>query len=47
MSDTLAPRGAFDALSIPPEAKPTIRILVVDDERTLRDGCTSLLLADG
>jgi len=31
MSDTLASRGAFDALSIPPEAKPTIRILVVDD----------------
>ena len=47
MSDTLAPRGAFDALSIPPEAKPTIRILVVDDERTLRDGCTSMLQADG
>src|SRR6058998_770071 len=47
MTDTLAPRGAFDALSIPPEAKPTIRILVVDDERTLRDGCTSMLQADG
>jgi DNA-binding NtrC family response regulator len=47
MSDTLASRGAFDALSIPPEAKPTIRILVVDDERTLRDGCTSMLQADG
>ena len=36
-----------DALSITPEQKATIRILVVDDDRTLREGCASALQVEG
>ena len=39
-----APR---DPLSIPAEVKGGIRILVVDDDRTLREGCASVLQMDG
>jgi PleD family two-component response regulator len=39
--------GARDPLSIPPEVKASIRILVVDDERTLRESCASVLQMDG
>jgi DNA-binding NtrC family response regulator len=39
-----APR---DPLSIPAEVKADIRILVVDDDRTLREGCASVLQLDG
>ena len=36
-----------DPLSIPAEVKADIRILVVDDDRTLREGCASVLQLDG
>ncbi len=36
-----------DPLSIPPEVKASIRILLVDDDRTLRDGCASVLKVEG
>ncbi|HXE58868.1 MAG TPA: sigma-54 dependent transcriptional regulator [Gemmatimonadales bacterium] len=36
-----------DPLAIPPEVKASIRILVVDDERTLRESCASVLQMDG
>ncbi|HET8945274.1 MAG TPA: sigma-54 dependent transcriptional regulator, partial [Dehalococcoidia bacterium] len=39
-----APR---DPLSIPSEIKASIRVLVVDDERTLRESCASVLQMDG
>ncbi|HET7110427.1 MAG TPA: sigma 54-interacting transcriptional regulator, partial [Gemmatimonadales bacterium] len=38
---------ARDPLSIPPEVKASIRVLVVDDERTLRESCASVLQMDG
>ncbi|MEZ4588524.1 MAG: sigma-54 dependent transcriptional regulator [Gemmatimonadales bacterium] len=36
-----------DPLSIPADVKESIRILVVDDERTLRESCASVLQMDG
>jgi DNA-binding NtrC family response regulator len=36
-----------DPLSIPSEVKSSISILVVDDDRTLREGCASVLQIDG
>ena len=42
--DSGAPR---DPLSIPSEVKASLRILVVDDDRTLREGCASVLQLDG
>jgi DNA-binding NtrC family response regulator len=36
-----------DPLSIPPDVKSSIRVLVVDDERTLRESCASVLQMDG
>ena len=36
-----------DPLSIPPDVKASLRILVVDDDRTLREGCASVLQLDG
>src|ERR687896_665709 len=39
-----APR---DPLSIPSEVKASIRVLVIDDERTLRESCASVLQMDG
>src|SRR6476619_4095465 len=39
--------AARDPLSIPSEVKASIRILVVDDERTLRESCASVLQMDG
>jgi len=36
-----------DPLSIAPDVKGTIRLLIVDDDRTLREGCASVLQADG
>src|SRR5690348_13634733 len=36
-----------DPLSIPAEIKAGVRILVVDDDRTLREGCASVLQLDG
>ncbi|HEY6948244.1 MAG TPA: response regulator, partial [Gemmatimonadales bacterium] len=39
--------AARDPLSIPAEVKASIRVLVVDDERTLRESCASVLQMDG
>ena len=39
--------GARDPLSIPSDVKAGIRILLVDDERTLRESCASVLQMDG
>jgi DNA-binding NtrC family response regulator len=36
-----------DALSIPMESRAALRILVVDDDRTLREGCASVLQVEG
>src|SRR5580765_6610503 len=36
-----------DPLSIPADVKASIRVLVVDDERTLRESCASVLQMDG
>jgi DNA-binding NtrC family response regulator len=36
-----------DPLSIAPDVKASIRILIVDDDRTLREGCASVLQVDG
>src|SRR5687768_3312233 len=36
-----------DPLSIPGDVKASIRVLVVDDERTLRESCASVLQMDG
>lgn len=36
-----------DPLSIPSDVKASISILVVDDDRTLREGCASVLQIDG
>jgi len=36
-----------DPLSIPADVKSSIRILVVDDERTLRESCATVLQMDG
>ena len=39
--------AARDPLSIAPDVKASIRVLVVDDERTLRESCASVLQMDG
>lgn len=39
--------GGRDPLSIPADVKAGIRVLVVDDERTLRESCASVLQMDG
>jgi DNA-binding NtrC family response regulator len=48
-SDVAAPssRVGRDPLAIPAAVKADIRILVVDDDRTLREGCASVLEMDG
>ncbi len=53
MSSSIAPSSqpadpaGRDPLSIPPEVKSSIRVLVIDDERTLRESCASVLQMDG
>src|SRR5205823_7864455 len=50
MIRTLAPLPARRMPSLPPidsAARSSIRILVVDDERTLRESCHSVLQAEG
>ena len=42
-----AENAARDPLSIPAEVKSSIRILVIDDERTLRESCATVLKMDG
>jgi len=48
-TDVAAPssRVGRDPLAIPAAVKADIRILVVDDDRTLREGCASVLELDG
>src|SRR5689334_18972698 len=36
-----------DVFSLPADVKATIRILIVDDERTLRESCASVLRGEG
>lgn len=38
---------ARDPLSISPEVKANLSLLIVDDDRTLREGCASVLQMDG
>src|SRR5216110_4068694 len=50
MIRTLAPLPARRMPSLPPidsAARSSIRILVIDDERTLRESCLSVLEAEG
>ena len=43
-----APRLADgDPLSVPSEVKARLSVLVIDDDRTLREGCTSILQIEG
>jgi PleD family two-component response regulator len=39
--------AARDPLSISPEVKASLNLLIVDDDRTLREGCASVLQLDG
>ena len=34
-------------MAVAPEAKASLRLLIVDDDRTLREGCASILQGDG
>ena len=34
-------------MAVAPEARATLRLLIVDDDRTLREGCASILQGDG
>src|ERR1043165_503214 len=36
-----------DAVAVSPKVRSTIRVLVIDDDRTLREGCASLLQVEG
>ena len=40
-------REPRDPLSIPTEVKASLNLLIVDDDRTLREGCASVLQMDG
>src|SRR5688572_5886203 len=42
-----ADTAARDPLSISPEVKASLNLLIVDDDRTLREGCASVLQLDG
>ena len=39
--------AARDSMAAAPEARATLRLLIVDDDRTLREGCASILQGDG
>src|SRR2546425_3840372 len=41
------PLGLTDPLSLTPAAKASVQILIVDDERTLRESCASMLKHEG
>src|SRR5216110_573644 len=41
------PIGLTDPLSLSPAAKASVQILIVDDERTLRESCASMLKHEG
>ncbi len=36
-----------DPISLPDELKSSIRVLIVDDDRTMREGCATVLQSDG
>src|SRR6266487_6142624 len=40
-------RGVGQLVPVDPATRATIRILIVDDERTLRESCASALAVDG
>lgn len=44
---SLSPAGTSDPLSISDEVKASISLLIVDDDRTLREGCANILSLDG
>jgi DNA-binding NtrC family response regulator len=46
-ADSSRPRDVTGLIPVSPAARPSIRVLVVDDERTLRESCASVLGADG
>jgi len=46
-ADSDASSQARDPLAISTEIKGSLRILIVDDDRTLREGCASVLQVDG
>lgn len=39
--------GTPDPLAVPAEVKSSLRCLVIDDDRTLRDGCLAVLQSEG
>ncbi len=41
------PSGVSDPLSIPSEFKSSLKVLIVDDDRTLREGCATVLEVEG
>src|SRR5437016_1397410 len=41
------PIGITDPLSLTPAAKASVQVLIVDDERTLRESCASMLKHEG
>jgi len=45
--DAPQPIGLTDPLSLSPAAKASVQILIVDDERTLRESCASMLKHEG
>src|SRR5581483_10181306 len=45
--NSLSRASSNDPLAITPELKASLRILIVDDDRTLREGCASVLQVDG
>ncbi len=46
-SSSQAENSPRDPLAIPADVKSSIRILVIDDERTLRESCATVLKMDG
>jgi DNA-binding NtrC family response regulator len=47
LPDTEAPGDVQGLLALSPEDKANLRVLLVDDDRNLRDGCESILVTDG
>src|SRR5690606_24057766 len=46
-SNGAAEAAGRDALALPADVKASIRVLIVDDERTLRESCASVLRSEG
>jgi DNA-binding NtrC family response regulator len=47
LPDAQAPGDVQGLLALSPEDKANLRVLLVDDDRNLRDGCESILVTDG